>query len=157
MQARISQAAEAKTDPLNFVLMARTDAAASEGLAAAIARSKAYVDAGADAIFAEALTDLEQYREFCASVTVPVLANITEFGRTPLFTVSELKSVGVAMVLYPLSAFRAMSLAAENVYQTVRCEGTQQSLVDHMQTREQLYSYLNYYEFEQAQDDGRED
>jgi methylisocitrate lyase len=152
MQARIRAGAAAKSDP-GFVLMARTDAAAREGVAAAITRAKAYVEAGADAIFAEALTDLEQYKQFCQSVSVPVLANITEYGRTPLFTCDELAASDVAMALYPLTAFRAMSATAEHVYQVIRQTGTQESLVADMQTREELYDYLGYYQFEQQQDE----
>jgi methylisocitrate lyase len=124
--------------------MARTDAVASEGLAAGIKRAREYCEAGADMIFAEALTDLEQYRKFVKAVKVPVLANITEFGKTPLFTVSQLASVGVSMALYPLSAFRAMNAAALNVYRTLRSEGTQRSMLGEMQSRAELYEFLRY-------------
>ena len=151
MADRITAAVDARPDP-DFVIMARTDAAANEGLAAAIARSQIYINAGADMIFAEALTSLDQYREFTAAVSVPVLANITEFGQTPLFTVTELRSAGVAMVLYPLSAFRAMSAAARNVYQTLREDGTQQAEIKTMQTRTELYDVLDYHAYEQKLD-----
>lgn len=151
MADRICAAVDARPDP-DFVIMARTDAAANEGLAAAIARSQIYINAGADMIFAEALTSLDQYREFTTAVSVPVLANITEFGQTPLFTVAELRSAGVAMVLYPLSAFRAMSAAARNVYQTLREDGTQQSEIHAMQTRTELYDVLDYHAYEQKLD-----
>jgi methylisocitrate lyase len=124
--------------------MARTDAVASEGMAAGIERARKYCDAGADMIFAEALTGLEQYREFVAAVRVPVLANITEFGKTPLFTVGELRKAGVALALYPLSAFRAMNAAALNVYRALRKEGTQKKVIGTMQTREELYEFLGY-------------
>jgi methylisocitrate lyase len=144
---RIKAAVDAKPYA-DFVLMARTDAAANEGIAAAIDRANAYVDAGADMIFAEALTTLDEYRQFTSAVKVPILANLTEFGKTPLFTVTELRSVGVAMALYPLSAFRAMSAAALNVYETVRREGTQRALTGTMQTREDLYSVLDYHRYE---------
>ncbi|NOK59087.1 MAG: methylisocitrate lyase [Chloroflexi bacterium AL-W] len=152
MADRIKAAVDARTDPA-FVIMARTDAAASEGVAAAIERSQRYVEAGADMIFAEALTDLEQYRQFTAAMDVPILANITEFGQTPLYTVDELASVGVRLVLYPLSAFRAMSAAALHVYQTLRQEGTQRNLLATMQTRKELYETLNYYAYEHKLDE----
>ncbi len=148
---RILAAVDAKLDP-EFVVMARTDATASEGLPAAAARAKAYVAAGADMIFAEALTTLEDYRQFTAAVNAPVLANITEFGKTPLFSAAELKSAGVAMALYPLSAFRAMSAAARDVFSAVRRDGTQQAVVDHMQTRAELYDVLGYEACEQKID-----
>ncbi len=151
MADRITAAVDARPDP-DFVIMARTDAAANEGLEAAIARAQIYLNAGADMIFAEALTSLEQYREFTAAVPVPVLANITEFGQTPLFTVEELRSAGVAMVLYPLSAFRAMSAAARNVYETLRQDGTQQAEIKSMQTRTELYDVLDYHAYEQKLD-----
>ncbi len=144
MIARIEAAVSAKTDP-DFVIMARTDAVAEEGLQQAIKRAVEYVQAGADMIFAEAVTDLAQYREFVAAVNVPVLANITEFGKSPLFTAEELRDVGVAMALYPLSAFRAMNAAALAVFQTIRTAGTQQSFVKQMQTRAELYAILNYH------------
>ncbi len=152
MADRIKAAVDAKTDA-DFVVMARTDAMASEGIELAIERALAYVAAGADMIFAEAVTELEQYQQFVKAVKVPVLANITEFGKTPLFTLEQLKSVGVAMALYPLSAFRAMNQAALNVYKTLREQGTQQAVLDTMQTREQLYSYLNYHAYEQKLDE----
>lgn len=148
MVARLEAAVAAKTDR-SFVIMARTDALSVEGLPASIERAKAYVSAGAEMIFAEALTSLDQYREFVQAVGVPVLANITEFGQTPLFSTSELKSVGVAMALYPLSAFRAMNLAAQNVYQAIREKGTQASVVETMQTRDALYEVLNYRQQEE--------
>lgn len=143
MCARIKAAADAKTDP-DFVLMARTDAFASEGLKAAIERARSYVKAGADMIFAEALTELDQYQEFAKQVKVPILANITEFGQTPLFSVDELAKVGVDMVLYPLSAFRAMNAAAWRVYRGIRKEGSQKNLLESMQTRIELYQFLGY-------------
>jgi methylisocitrate lyase len=132
--------------------MARTDALAVEGLDAAIERAVMCVEAGADAIFPEAITDLDMYRKFAAAVKVPVLANITEFGATPLFTVDELWSADVEMILYPLSAFRAMNKAALNVYETLRREGTQKSVVPAMQTRAELYEYLGYHDYEQKLD-----
>jgi methylisocitrate lyase len=147
MCGRISAAARGRTDP-KFVIMARTDAHATEGMDRAVARAKAYVAAGADMIFAEALTTLAEYRAFAGAMgRVPVLANITEFGKTPLFTRSELRSAGVAMALYPLGAFRAMSRAAEGVYEAVRRHGTQKSVVGAMQTRAQLYEVLGYDAF----------
>jgi methylisocitrate lyase len=133
--------------------MARTDAHAVEGQQAAIDRACAYVEAGADMIFAEALTQLDEYRQFTAAVKVPVLANITEFGKTPLYTVAELAGAGVQLVLYPLSAFRAMSRAAELVYGAIRSEGTQKSVVDRMQTRAELYEVLGYHEYERKLDE----
>lgn len=147
MADRLRAAVDAKSNP-DFILMARTDAATVEGLDAAIDRACRYREAGADMIFAEALTDLDHYRRFVDAVQLPVLANITEFGKTPLFTRDQLKSVGVSMVLYPLSAFRAMNAAAREVYETIRQTGTQQSLVDRMQSREELYQVLNYYAYE---------
>ena len=149
---RIKAAADARIDE-NFVIMARTDALAVEGLDAAIERAQACVEAGADMIFPEAMTKLEMYKKFADAVQVPILANITEFGQTPLFTVEELRSVNVSLVLYPLSAFRAMNKAALNVYKTVRSEGTQQSVVDTMQSRSELYDYLDYHKFEQKLDE----
>ena len=143
MAARIKAAVSGRTDRA-FVIMARTDAAAVESLDGAIARAKVYRQAGADMIFAEALTTLEEYRKFTSAVKIPVLANITEFGKTPLFTTSELKSAGVRLVLYPLSAFRAMNAAALNVFRTIRKEGTQQRVVGQMETRAALYEFLNY-------------
>jgi methylisocitrate lyase len=147
MVDRIKAAVDARTDPA-FGIMARTDALAAEGLAAAIDRAGACVEAGADMIFPEAVTELSMYRRFVEAVEVPVLANITEFGATPLFTLDELRSAGVAIALYPLSAFRAMNKASLNVYQTLRRDGTQKAVVDTMQTREELYAYLGYHEYE---------
>ncbi len=147
MQDRLKAAVDAKTDD-SFVVMARTDAIASEGMDAAIDRAAAYVSSGADMIFAEAITELDDYRRFTDSVECPVLANITEFGRTPLFTAEQLGSVGVQLALYPLSAFRAMSASAIKVYDEIESAGTQAKLVDQMQTREQLYDVLNYLELE---------
>ena len=151
MVDRIKAAVSARGED-SFYLIARTDAVAIEGIDSAIARAKAYVSAGADAIFAEALTDLDSYRRFATEVDAPILANLTEFGMTPLFTTTELKSANVAMALYPLSAFRAMNKAAENVYQTIRNEGTQKSVINSMQTREELYKSINYHEYESALD-----
>ncbi len=151
MVDRVKAAADAKTDP-NFFLIARTDAIQMFGVDAAIERAIKCVEAGADAIFAEAAYDLPTYKRFVDAVKVPVLANITEFGKTPLFTVDELKSVGVGIVLYPLSAFRAMNKAAENVYQTIRRDGHQKNVVHTMQTREELYDRIGYHEFEQHLD-----
>jgi methylisocitrate lyase len=152
MADRIKAAVDGRDDP-SFVIMARTDAHAVEGQNAAIERAQRYVEAGADMIFAEALATLDEYRQFTAAVKVPVLANITEFGKTPLFTVSELASVGVGLVLYPLSAFRAMSKAAEAVYGAIRREGTQKSVLDRMQTRAELYEVLGYHEYEKKLDE----
>ncbi len=151
MEDRIKAAVDARSDP-SFVIMARTDALAVEGLEAAVERSRRYVEAGADMIFAEAVTDLEMYREFKRVAGVPILANMTEFGKTPLFTTQQLAEVGVDLVLYPLSAFRAMSAAAVKVYQTIRREGSQQAVVEMMQTRAELYEVLNYYAYEQKLD-----
>lgn len=148
---RIHSAANEKSDK-DFVIMARTDALAVEGVPAAIERAKAYVDAGADMIFPEAMTELKQYRQFTDAVDVPVLANITEFGKTPLFTVEELGGAGVSIVLYPLSAFRAASLATLNVYQSIREGGSQKEVIDQMQTREELYQFLGYHEAESQLD-----
>jgi methylisocitrate lyase len=148
---RLKAALDARADRA-FVIMARTDAHAVEGLAAAVARAQAYVAAGADMIFAEAITTLAEYRQFTAAVPVPVLANITEFGRTPLFTTAELGQVGVRLVLYPLSAFRAMSKAAEDVYTCIRRDGTQRAVLERMQTREELYSVLGYHAYEERLD-----
>jgi methylisocitrate lyase len=136
----------------DFMIMARTDALAAEGLPAAISRACAYVAAGADAIFPEAVADLETYRQFAAEVKVPILANITEFGVTPLFTIEELAQANVALALYPLSAFRAMSAAALAVYQAIRRDGTQKSLVGAMQTRAELYAFLDYHAYEEKLD-----
>lgn len=151
MVDRIKAAVDAKLDP-DFVIMARTDALAVEGMQSAIDRAGACVEAGADMIFPEAMTELTQYREFVDAVQVPVLANITEFGATPLFTVEELAGAGVSIALYPLSAFRAANAAALNVYRTLRAEGTQQGVLDTMQTRAELYDYLGYHAFEQKLD-----
>lgn len=151
MVDRIKAAVDAKTDP-DFVIMARTDALAVEGMQSAIDRACACVEAGADMIFPEAMNELVQYREFVDAVKVPVLANITEFGATPLFTTEELASVDVSIALYPLSAFRAANAAALKVYQTLRAEGTQQNVVDIMQSRMDLYDYLGYHDFEQKLD-----
>ena len=148
MVARVEAAVVGKTDA-DFVIMARTDAVAVEGLEAAIARARKYVDAGAEMIFAEACTELAQFAEFTRALGVPVLANITEFGKTPLFTVAELRGAGVAMVLYPLSAFRAMNAAALATYRAIREDGTQHAVVDRMQTRDELYEILNYHAAEQ--------
>jgi methylisocitrate lyase len=147
MVDRIKAAVDARTDP-DFVVMARTDALAVEGLDAAIDRARACVEAGADMIFPEAITELAMYRRFADAVKVPVLANITEFGQTPLFTVAELASAGVAIALYPLSAFRAMNKAALALYRTLRQDGTQKALLDRMQTREELYEFLGYHAYE---------
>ena len=135
-----------------FYLIARTDAVAVEGLDSAISRSKAYVEAGADAIFAEAIRTLDDYKKFTSQIKVPVLANITEFGLTPLFSLQELRDAGIAMALYPLSAFRAMNKAAERVYEVIRKEGSQKSVLNEMQTREELYERINYYEYEKSLD-----
>lgn len=148
---RIKAAVDARTDS-HFVIMARTDALAREGLGAAIERALAYGKAGADMIFPEAATELAMYRAFVDSVGLPVLANITEFGLTPLFTLAELSSAGVSIVLYPLSAFRAMSDAALQVYQELRREGTQKGVLHLMQTRAELYDYLDYYSYEEKLD-----
>lgn len=147
IKAAISARAE---DP--FYLIARTDALAIEGIDAAIERAKAYVKAGADAIFAEAVTDLDQYQRFSSEVPAPILANLTEFGMTPLFTRDQLKSAKVAMALYPLSAFRAMNKAASEVFDAIRNKGTQSSILENMQTREDLYKIINYHEYERALD-----
>jgi methylisocitrate lyase len=152
MVDRIKAAVDARTDP-DFTIMARTDSLAVEGLEAAIDRAGAFIEAGADALFPEAIRDLETYKKFTDAFDVPILANITEFGMTPLFTLDELASVGVGIVLYPLSAFRAMNKAAEAVYEAIRKEGTQKSVIDLMQTREELYERINYHEYESALDD----
>ncbi|UVW29976.1 methylisocitrate lyase [Massilia sp. H6] len=151
MVDRVKAAADARIDE-DFVIMARTDALAVEGLDAAIERAVACVEAGADMIFPEAMTSLEMYRKFADAVKVPVLANITEFGATPLFTVDELKSANVGLVLYPLSAFRAMNKAAENVYNAIRRDGTQQNVLETMQTRAELYDRIDYHSYEQKLD-----
>ncbi len=149
---RLKAAVDARRDA-KFVIMARTDAFAREGREAALERTAAYVDAGADMIFAEALYTLEDYAAFTRSIRVPVLANLTEFGLTPYFTVAELARVGIKMVLYPLTAFRAMSRAAELVYAALREHGTQRAVVDILQTREELYAVLRYYDFERKLDE----
>ena len=151
MVDRIKAAVDARSDP-DFVLMARTDALAVEGLDAAIARARAYVAAGADMIFAEAVTELSQYTEFKRAVGVPILANITEFGQTPLWTREELAAAGVDIILYCCAAYRAMNAAALQVYQTIRAEGTQKNLLPLMQTREELYRYLDYRAYEEKLD-----
>lgn len=151
MVDRLKAALDAKTDP-DFVVMARTDALSVEGLDAAVERAVAFQEAGADMIFAEALTDIEMYRKFTDVLDIPVLANMTEFGQTDLYTTEQLHGVGVDMVLYPLSAFRAMNKAALNVYQHILSDGTQEKVVDTMQTRMELYDFLNYHEFEQTLD-----
>lgn len=147
MTDRIKAAVDARTDP-DFFIMARTDALAGEGLERAIERAVACVEAGADAIFPEAVTELAQYRKFAAAAKVPILANITEFGSTPMWSVDELRAAGAAMVLYPLTAFRAMNQAALDVYRAVRRDGTQKNVLDRMQTREELYDYLGYHAYE---------
>jgi len=152
MVDRIKAAVDAKTDK-SFVLMARTDAHAVEGIDKAIERSSRYVQAGADMIFAEALTTLDDYRRFTSTIKAPVLANLTEFGKTPLFTVGDMNAAGVAMLLYPLTAFRMMSAAAELTYRTLRESGTQKELLDNMQTREQLYNVLDYHDYEKKLDE----
>ncbi|MHA7835476.1 MAG: methylisocitrate lyase [Algiphilus sp.] len=151
MVDRVKAAADARTDP-DFVIMARTDALAVEGLDAAIDRAAACVEAGADMIFPEAMTELDMYKRFSDAVGVPVLANITEFGSTPLFTVDELASANVSLVLYPLSAFRAMNKAAQTVYEAVRRDGTQKQVVDQMQTRAELYESIGYHAYEDKLD-----
>jgi methylisocitrate lyase len=152
MVDRIKAAVDARTDP-DFFIMARTDAIAVEGLEPAIERAIACVEAGADGIFPEAITDLPMYERFASAVGVPVLANITEFGATPLYTVEELAGVGVAIVLYPLSAFRAMNKAAENVYRTIRRDGTQKAVLATMQTRQELYDAIGYWDYEKKLDE----
>lgn len=151
MTDRIKAAADAREDPA-FVIMARTDALAVEGLEGAIERASACVEAGADMIFPEAVVSLDQYRKFADAVQVPILANMTEFGQTPLFTVKELEESGVGLALYPLSAFRAMSAAALQVYRIIRTEGTQRNAIDIMQTRSELYDVLRYYDYERKLD-----
>ena len=151
MVDRLKAAVDGRNDD-SFVIMARTDALAVEGIDAAIERAVACVEAGADMVFPEAMTDLAMYSRFAKAVGVPILANITEFGSTPLFTVEELKTADVGIVLYPLSAFRAMNKAAENVYTAIRRDGSQQAVVDTMQTRAELYDRINYHDFEQHLD-----
>src|SRR6266571_1185240 len=144
---RIKAAVDARTDP-SFVIMARSDALANEGLDSAVERIRSYVEAGADMVFPEAVPSIEMYRKFAAAATVPILANITEFGKTPLFTLEELRSADVAIVLYPLTAFRVMNQAALKAYETVRRQGSQKALIAEMQTREELYDFLNYHSYE---------
>ncbi len=151
MADRVKAAVDARTDA-DFFVIARTDAIAVEGVERAIERALACVEAGADGIFAEAANDLQTYRRFAAAVRVPLLANITEFGATPLFTVDELRTAGVSMVLYPLSAFRAMNKAALNVYQAIRRDGTQKNVIDTMQTRMELYDVIGYHDYERRLD-----
>jgi methylisocitrate lyase len=151
MVDRIKAAVDARTDD-NFQIMARTDAIANEGLDAALERIHAYVQAGADLIFPEAIENLQDYSKISSTVSVPILANITEFGKTPLFTRDELAANGVRMILNPLSAFRAMNKAAENVYTAIRRDGSQANVIDTMQTRDELYQAINYYEYEKALD-----
>jgi len=152
MVDRIKAAVDARTDP-SFVIMARTDALANEGLNAALDRAAACVEAGADMIFPEAVRELEQYRAFVERIRVPVLANLTEFGATSLFTLDELRTVNVGLALYPLSAFRAANAAALRVYEAIRRDGTQRAVVDTMQTRAELYDYLDYYSYEKKLDE----
>ena len=152
MADRIKAAVDARTDS-GFVIMARTDALANEGLESAISRAMCYVEAGADMIFPEAITDLPMYKRFAEAVKVPILANITEFGKSPLFTVEELRSASVAMILYPLTAFRAMNKAALRAYEQLRKAGTQKALIADMQTREELYDILNYHSYEKKLDE----
>jgi methylisocitrate lyase len=151
MQDRIKAAVDSRSDD-RFAIMARTDAHAVEGQQAAMDRAAAYVEAGADMIFAEALTTLDEYRQFTSAIKVPVLANLTEFGKTPLFTTDELAGVGVRLALYPLSAYRAMARAAEDVYRVLRNDGTQKAVVDRMQTRTELYEVLGYHAYEDKLD-----
>jgi methylisocitrate lyase len=152
MSDRIKAAVDARADP-NFVIMARTDALAAEGLDRAVERARAYVEAGADMIFPEAITDLPMYKKFAAAVKVPILANITEFGQTPLFSVDELRSAHVAIVLYPLTAFRAMNKAALKAYEMVRRQGTQKAMLPEMQTRAELYDIIGYHDYEKKLDE----
>ena len=149
---RIKAAVDARTDP-SFVIMARTDALANEGFDLSLERIQKYVEAGADMVFPEAVTELGMYRKIADAVKVPVLANITEFGKTPLFTVAELRLAGVSIVLYPLAAFRAMNRAAMNVYEAIRKEGTQKSVLGAMQTRDELYDFLDYHSYEKKLDE----
>ena len=156
MVDRIKAAVDARIDD-SFQIMARTDAIANEGIDSAIDRALAYIAAGADLVFPEAITELSDYKKFAQAVKKPILANITEFGLTPLFTRDELAANGVGMILYPLSAFRAMNKAAENIYQTIRRDGTQSGLIDSMQSRDELYERINYHAFEKALDQYREE
>ena len=151
MVDRIKAAVDGRSDD-KFTIMARTDAHAVEGLEAALDRSSAYVEAGADMIFAEALTTLDEYQKFTAAIDIPVLANLTEFGKTPMFTTEELANAGVSLALYPLSAYRAMAKAAMGVYETLRRDGTQKAVIDSMQTRDELYDVLGYHEYEDKLD-----
>jgi methylisocitrate lyase len=151
MVDRVKAAVDAKTDP-DFFIIARTDALASEGFERMLERAQACVEAGADGIFPEAITDLDMYKRVCGELKVPVLANITEFGQTPLFTLDQLREAGIAIALYPLSAFRAANFAALNVYQTLRAQGTQKASVGEMQTRDDLYKYLGYHDYERKLD-----
>jgi methylisocitrate lyase len=152
MADRIKAAVDARTDP-EFVVMARTDALANEGLDKAVERARAYVEAGADMIFPEAITDLPMYKRFAEAVKVPVLANITEFGKSPMFTVDELRSAGVAMILYPMSAARVMNKAAERLYREMRGRGTQKDMLPGMQTREEMYQVIDYHSYEKKLDE----
>ena len=156
MVDRIKAAVDARTDD-SFQIMARTDAIANEGIDSAIDRALAYIAAGADLVFPEAITELSDYKKFAQAVKKPILANITEFGLTPLFTRDQLAAQGVAMILHPLSAFRAMNKAAENVYETIRREGTQSGVIGSMQSRDELYERINYHAFEKALDQYREE
>jgi methylisocitrate lyase len=156
MVDRIKAAVDARTDD-SFQIMARTDAIANEGIDLAIERALAYIAAGADLVFPEAITELDYYKKFAKAVKKPILANITEFGLTPLFTRDQLAANGVGMILYPLSAFRAMNKAAENVYETIRRDGTQSGVIDSMQSRDELYERINYHAFEKALDQYREE
>ena len=156
MVDRIKAAADARTDD-SFQIMARTDAIANEGIDLAIERALAYIAAGADLVFPEAITELDDYKKFAQAVTKPILANITEFGLTPLFTRDQLAAQGVGMILYPLSAFRAMNKAAENVYEHIRRDGTQADVIGSMQSRDELYERINYHAFEKALDQYREE
>lgn len=149
---RIKAAVDARSDP-DFVIMARTDALAVEGLPAALERAQGYVQAGADMLFPEALTELSMYRQFSEATNIPLLANITEFGQTPLFTTADLCGAGVSLVLYPLSAFRAMNKAALNAYQTIRRDGTQKNVLETMQTRSELYETIKYFDYERKIDE----
>jgi methylisocitrate lyase len=152
MGDRIKAAVDARTDP-GFVIMARTDALANEGLDAAVSRAISYVEAGADMIFPEAITDLPMYKKFADAVKVPILANITEFGRSPMFTVDELRSANAAMVLYPMSACRAMNKAALRVFEEIKRRGTQQAVLAEMQTREEMYQVIDYHSYEKKLDE----
>lgn len=156
MVDRIKAAVDARTDQ-SFQIMARTDAIANEGIDSAIDRALAYIEAGADLVFPEAITELNDYKKFAQALKKPILANITEFGLTPLFTRDQLAANGVGIILYPLSAFRAMNKAAENVYETIRRDGTQSGLIDSMQSRNELYERINYHAFEKALDQYREE